>query len=127
MAVKKLLIGIGSLIFALVVIALVAPFLIPTDTYRNQLVALVNQATGRTLTIAGPVRLSFLPQIEVEANDVSLSNAPGAVSPDMMKLKQLQVRLRFLPLLHGAVELGRFVLNQPEISLEVDKNGRPNW
>ena len=54
---KKLLIGIGCLIVLLIVIALVAPFLIPTDTYRNQLVALVNQATGRTLTIAGPVKL----------------------------------------------------------------------
>jgi len=45
----------------------------------------------------------------------------------MLKLKQLQVQLRFLPLLRGAVELGRFVLDQPEISLEVDKTGRPNW
>jgi AsmA protein len=124
---KKLVIGIGGLVAILVVVALVAPFLIPTDTYRNQLVSLVNQATGRDLNISGPVRLSFLPQIEVEANDVSLSNAPGASAPEMLKLKQLQVQLRFLPLLHGAVELGRFVLDQPEISLEVDKNGKPNW
>ncbi len=124
---KKLLIGIGGLVVILILVALIAPFLIPTDTYRNQLVTLVSQATGRDLNISGPVRLSFLPQIEVEANDVSLSNAPGASAPEMLKLKQLQVQLRFLPLLHGAVELGRFVLDQPEISLEVDKNGKPNW
>jgi hypothetical protein len=33
---KKLVIGIGGLVIILVVVALVAPFLIPTDTYRNQ-------------------------------------------------------------------------------------------
>ena len=58
---------------------------------------------------------------------MALANVPGAHDPDMMRLKKLEVQLRLLPLLHGAVELGRFVLNEPQISLEVDKNGKPNW
>jgi AsmA protein len=124
---RKFLIGVAGLLVLLVVAALVAPFLIPTDTYKNRLVALVTQSTGREFKIAGPVKLSFLPQLEIEASDVSLANVPGAQDPAMLQLKEMQVELRLLPLLGGNIELGRFVLNQPVISLEVMKDGRPNW
>jgi AsmA protein len=124
---KKLLIGLLALIVLIVVVALVAPFLIPTATYKAKLIALVEQSTGRALRIDGPVQLSFLPQLAVDASDVSFANAPGAATPDMMRLKQLEVRLKVLPLLHGAIELGRFVLTDPVIALEVDRAGRPNW
>jgi AsmA protein len=124
---KKFLIWLGAVIVVLIVAALVAPFLIPTDTYAARLAALVKQSTGRELKITGPVRLSFLPQLALEANGVALANAPGAHDPDMLRLKKLDVQVHLLPLLHGAVELGRFVLTEPQISLEVDKTGKPNW
>ena len=124
---KKLLIGLVALVVLVVVALLVAPFLIPTDTYKAKLIALVKQSTGRDLKIAGPVRLSFLPSLEIGASDVALANAPGAHDPEMLQLKELQVQLKLLPLIHGNVELGRFALIQPVISLEVAKDGRPNW
>ena len=124
---KKWLIGIGAVIVLVVAALLIAPFLIPTDTYKVRLVALVKEDTGRDLTIAGPVKLSFLPSVAIEASDVALANAPGAHDPDMVRLKKLEIELKVLPLLHGAVELGRFVLTEPQISLEVDKGGKPNW
>jgi AsmA protein len=125
--VKKLLAIIGALIVLVIVAALVAPFLIPTDTYKTRLIALVKQSTGRDFRIAGPVTLSLLPQLALEASDVALANAPGAHDPDMMRLKKLEVQLRLLPLLRGSIELGRFVLDEPQIALEVDKDGKPNW
>lgn len=124
---KKVIIGIVAVIVVVIAAALAAPFLIPTDTYKNRVIALVKQSTGRDLRIDGPVRLSLLPQLEVDASGVTLANAPGASDPDMMRLKKLEVQLNVLPLLHGTIELGRFVLTEPVISLEVDKAGRPNW
>ncbi len=124
---KKILIILGGLVVLVIVAAIAAPFFIPTDTLTAKLIAAVKQSTGRDLKIAGPVKLSLLPQLEVEASGVSFANAPGAHDPDMMQLKKLEVQLRVLPLLHGGVELGRFVLDEPQISLEVDKNGRGNW
>jgi AsmA protein len=126
-AVKKLLIGLGILIVVVIAAALAAPFLIPTDTYKTKLIALVKDSTGRELKIAGPVNLSILPQLAIEAEGVSFANAPGAQDPAMLQLKKLEVRLRVLPLLHGEVELGRFVLDEPQISLEIDKSGKGNW
>src|SRR5262249_1089194 len=87
----------------------------------------VKQATGRELRIAGPVRLSPLPVLTIEANDVSFGNAPGALAPQMAKLKELRIELQLLPLFHRALVVDRLVLVEPVISLELDKAGHPNW
>ena len=124
---KKLLIGLAVVIVVIVAAALVVPFFIPLDTYKAKIVALVKDETGRDLKINGAVSFSLLPSLALEANDVALSNAPGAASPNMVQLKTLAVKLRLLPLLHGAIEVDQFKLVEPAIALEIDKQGKPNW
>jgi AsmA protein len=124
---KKLLVGLAIVIVLIVVAAVAVPFFIPLDTYKARIVALVKTETGRDLRIDGPVHFSLLPSVALEANDVSLSNPAGASTPTMMQLKTLDVGLRLLPLLHGAVEVAEFRLVNPAIALEVDKQGKPNW
>jgi AsmA protein len=125
--VKKLLIGLAVVIVLIIAAAIAVPSFIPLDTYKARIIALVKTETGRDLRIDGPVKFSLLPSIALEANDVSLSNPPGAASPNMVQLKTLDVELKLLPLLHGAVEIARFKLVDPAIALEVDKQGKPNW
>ncbi|HEX7967173.1 MAG TPA: AsmA family protein [Stellaceae bacterium] len=124
---KKALIIIAAIVVVLIVALILAPFFIPVDTYKSKLIAVVKDSTGRDLRIDGPVSLSLFPTLALEANDVSLSNPPGASSKDMAKLAKLQVQLKVLPLLRKDVEVRRLVLVDPVIALEVDKQGRPNW
>jgi AsmA protein len=124
---KKLLIGLGVLIVVIIAVIVIVPFFIPLDTYKAKVVALVKDETGRDMHINGKVSFSLLPSLALEANDVTLSNPPGAASPDMLKLKTLAVKLRLLPLLHGEIDVDQFKLVQPVIDLEVDKAGTPNW
>ena len=124
---RKLLIGLAALVVAVFAAAIVIPLVVPLAVYQGRLIALVKQATGRDLEIAGPVKLSVLPELALVANNISLANPPGARTPQMVRLKQLRVRLQLLPLLHGMVAVSRLVLVQPVIALEVDKVGRPNW
>lgn len=124
---KKLLIGLAVVIVLLVAAAIAVPYFIPLDTYKARIIALVKTETGRDLRIDGPVRFSLLPSIALEANDVALSNPPGAASANMVQLKTLDVELKLFPLLHGAVEIAEFKLVDPAIALEVDKQGRPSW
>jgi len=124
---RRLLVGLAVLVLLVIAAPIVIPLVVPFETYQGRLTALVKQATGRDLEIGGPVKLSVLPALELEANDVSFANAPDASAPDMVKLRQLRMRLQLLPLLHGAVVVRRLVLVQPVIALEVDKAGHPNW
>jgi AsmA protein len=124
---KKLLIGLAVVVVLIVAAAFVIPFFVPLDTYKSKIIALVKDETGRDLRIDGPVNFSLLPRVALEANAVALSNPAGASTPNMVQLKTLDVTLRLLPLLHGAIEVDQFKLVEPAITLEVDKEGRPNW
>jgi AsmA protein len=124
---KKLILIVLGVIVVLIGAALALPFVIPTETYKEQLSAQVERATGRRLEIEGPLHVSLLPSVALQARDVRFANAPGAAEPDMAKLKELQVELKVWPLLRGSVEVARFVLVEPVIHLEVAKNGQPNW
>ncbi len=128
---KKLLIGLGVLAVLLVTFMAAAPFvlpaLIPVEIYKAQIANAARAATGRELVIKGDFKLAVLPRLELEASDVSFANAPGAAQPEMVTLKQLLVRLELLPILFGKIKVDRFVLVEPVIHLEVDKDGRANW
>jgi AsmA protein len=124
---KKLLIGVAILIVLIVAAAVIIPPLVPLNAYKAKIATAVKQATGRDLRISGSVHFSLLPSLALEANDVALSNPPGYASPNMVQLKTLDVDLKLLPLLHGAIAVDRLKLVDPAIALEVDKNGHPNW
>jgi AsmA protein len=124
---KKLLIGVVAIVVLIVVVAVAVPFFVPVDTYKDRFVERVKAATGRDLKIAGPVKFSILPVLGIEASQVSFSNAPGASTPEMMQLGKLAVACKLFPLLSGSLEIDHFVLENPTIDLEVDKQGRPNW
>jgi AsmA protein len=124
---RKFLFVLLGLVVVLIGAALIVPFLVPTDTYKQQIAREVENATGRSLTIEGPLRFTILPQLGIEAQQVTLANPPGSTSPKMVRLKALEVELKVWPLLHGTLEVDRFVLVEPEIDLEVDAQGKPNW
>ena len=127
---KKLLIGVAAffgLVFLLLAAALAVPFFISGDVYRAQVTALIENATGREFRIDGPITFHLLPDLALSAEDVSLANTKGGVAPSMTQFKSLEIKIRLRPLLSGRIEITGFVLDRPEIALEVDKKGRPNW
>src|SRR5271170_4784099 len=124
---RKLLVGLGVLLVLLVAAAVIVPFAVPVEVYGARVAALVKEATGRELKIAGPIRLTVLPMPALEANDVSFANMPGAQTPDMVALKRLRLQVQLWPLLHRRIVVNRLVLVRPVIAFEVDKAGHPNW
>lgn len=124
---KKLFLVLGILVVMAVGAVIAAPFLVPSETIKSQLAAQVESATGRKLTVDGDLDLSLLPKLAVGMSDVHFANQPGSDVADMVKLKELKVALKVLPLLTGSVEVDEFVLVEPEIHLEVDAEGKPNW
>jgi AsmA protein len=125
--IKKILIGLFILVVILVAAAVIVPLLIPTDTIKRELQAQVKEATGRDLVIDGDFEFKLLPEAILRAGNVRFQNAAGGSRPDMVTLKELRVHVAILPLLSSTVEVKEFVLDQPDILLEVDKNGKANW
>ena len=124
---KKLLIIVGAVVAIIVIAIIVVPLFLSADSYKGQILARVRDATGRDMTIGGPLSLSLFPDVRVEASDVVLANAPGAATPAMAKLKKLDVAVKLIPLLSGRFEVERLSLVDPQIDLEIDAQGRPSW
>ncbi len=123
---------IGLVAAALAVLLLVAAVAVAAasfdaDALKLRLADVVRRSTGRELTIAGPVGLTWSLVPTVALRDVSLSNPPGLSRPAMAHAAQLDVRIALLPLLSRRVEVRGVTLVEPDILLERDAAGRPNW
>lgn len=123
---KKLLVIIGALVALVIVALLIAPMVIPVDTYKKELLAQVEKATGREARIEGDFGISLFPTVKFTAGKFSLANVKGGKAATMVSLEQLNVQVAVLPLLGGNVVIDSFVLDKPVINLEVDRQGRPN-
>lgn len=124
---KKLLLILGVFVLVVVGAIVAVPYLIPSETIKSQLTTQVESATGRKLSIDGDLNLSILPNVAVKLGDVHFANRPGSDVEDMVSLDEVRVVLKVLPLLSGTVEVSEFVLIEPDIHLEVDADGKPNW
>ncbi len=124
---RKIVTWIGALIVVLIGAALILPFVLPANVYKEQVAKRVETATGRTLTIEGDLKLQFFPTFQVEVNEATLGNVPNASSPSMIRMERLVVGVNPSALLRREIIITNFTLQKPEIDLEVAKNGSPNW
>ncbi len=85
------------------------------------------RATGRQLLIAGKVRPLWSLNPGIALTNVSLANLPGGSQPQMATVRRVEAHLALVPLLRGQVEITTATLVGPDILLERDAAGRPNW
>ena len=100
---------------------------INTAALTKFLSSTVKESTGRDLTIAGPVSLTFFPSIGLKAEQVSLSNAPWASDSQMLSLKQVELDIKLLPLFVKRVEIGSINVHGLVLHLQSNKAGQDNW
>ncbi len=119
--------GVLGLVVLVAVAAIAVLSSLDWNAYKPEIGEAVRKATGRDLTIGGDIELSLFPQLAFSVGDVSISNAPGMPTPEMLSLKSVSGRIDLFPLLKRDVIVESFVLREPVVNLEVDEQGRPNW
>lgn len=112
---------------AAVVLVLILPFLVPLDAYRGRIESAAEHATGRAFRIEGPLRLMLFPHLGLKAYSVVLANVPGGRAAALVRVGDIRLSVRLLPLFAGHVALDKIVLDEPAIALEVDAAGNANW
>lgn len=87
----------------------------------------ISSATGRSVAVNGDlsVRLSWPPRIV--ANKVVFGNAAWSPDPAMAEIKRLEFTIDLFKLLIGRVEFPEVALFEPNVLLEVSRDGVPNW
>ena len=121
-----LLIG-GGLFSAALIGAGVLAYLILRLDIRAEVEQAVENGTGREVTIAGHVGVSFWPVLGLRAEQATLANVEGGRAPAFITADEIDIGVELRPLLDRQVVVRRLVLQHPNIALEVNAEGRPNW
>jgi AsmA protein len=87
----------------------------------------VEKHLGRTLNIAGDLKLTLFPWLGVKISQVSLGNAKGFEATEFARVNDAQVRVKLLPLLQKRVEVGAVQLEGVTLYLTRKPDGHNNW
>lgn len=98
----------------------------PMDYIQEKARTAVKEQTGRDLTMGG-AKVIFWPHVGLTLKDVTFSNPEWAAEKSMVRLGELDVHVALRPLLQKRLEIVRFVMNQPQINLEISPKGEPSW
>jgi AsmA protein len=127
----KILFGVIAALVGLVLI-LAAAFAVvlwnfDPNNYKDEIIAMVRKETGRELKLEGDLKLSFYPWLGIEADGVTLGNAPGFGEAPFLRAGHLRVRAKLMPLLRKTVEMDTIRLDGAELNLARNKAGLANW
>src|SRR5690242_7091895 len=93
------LLGFAALLVLAVAAGAIYIARLDPNSFKPRIIAAVQQATGRQLTLNGAISLHPSLWPVVELRDASLANPPGFSRPAMATLQRLDVQLALWPLL----------------------------
>jgi len=117
------------LVLVVVVVVAVVGLIMTTDInqYKDQIVQVVKDNTGRDFEIAGDLKLapSLVPTVAIEG--VTLGNADWSKEKNMLTVSKFEAQVALIPLLKKNIQVVRLILIEPNIYLETNKQGQGNW
>ncbi len=126
-AIKWGLIVCAGLVVLVIAVLLIAPAFIDIRDYKPELEKKVADATGRPFSVGDDLSLSLFPWAGISFSDLRLGNTPAFSEKELVTVKSFEVRVKLLPLISKDIQVKRFILNEPKITLVKNKNGQVNW
>ena len=112
----------GSVVIVLIAVLIAALLNLNSLISRNKdyLIAQAEQALGRKITV-GAVEATLFTGLGVKLGDFTMTDDPAYSSEKFVRAKDLQVMVRFWPLLKKQVQIKKIILHGPAIN--VVRNG----
>jgi AsmA family/AsmA-like C-terminal region len=117
----------GIVLVLVILGALVAPFVINWNSYRDNLEAWGHNVTGRQVAINGPIAIRLFPWPRLEAADVSVANPQGFGDQAMLNAKRITVQLTLAGLFDGDVQVEAITIDEAHLFVARNSEGQGNW
>ena len=118
----------GAVLLLLIVVALVALLNINALIARNKgyLIEQAERATGRKISVED-VKATLFSGIGARLTNFTMSDDPAYAAGDFIRAKDVQVVVKFWPLLRKSVEVKRVILHEPVIQIVRNPDGNFNF
>ncbi|VAW84339.1 hypothetical protein MNBD_GAMMA16-707 [hydrothermal vent metagenome] len=126
--IKILIITLATIIFSPIIVAVSVPIFFNPNDFKPEISELVEDLTGRDLTINGDISISFFPWLGLEVGAIVLSNTPEFDSEPFARVARADLKVELLPLLFDQqFELDKIAFSGFQLFLTQDEQGRSNW
>jgi uncharacterized protein involved in outer membrane biogenesis len=122
-------IGLGIVIFFVVLVVgliIIVPMLIDVDRYRPQVVARLQEETGKPAEI-GHLALTIFPKVSIRVDDFALGNPPSFPKGDFVRARRIYAVVDAGALWNLQVVITSLQLDEPSINLLSDIRGKWNF
>ena len=111
----------------LVIGASVYVALLDVNQYKDELIEIIEDSTGRAFAIHGDIglRFSLVPTIAVDG--AAFGNPQWAMHENMVTVERIEAQFAVMPLLRGDLVLKRLAIVGGRISIEKNRQGLGNW
>jgi len=124
---KKILLTSAVLVVLLIMAVNLFLLLYDFNRLKPTIARAVNDATGRELTIAGNIEFRFRPWPTLVVDGAGLQNASWGSTPDLARVKHLEVQINVWQLIFGKFDFSRLVLVEPNVIVEFNVTGASNF
>ncbi|MCS4503071.1 AsmA family protein [Arhodomonas aquaeolei] len=124
---KWVVIVVIALIALVVAAALAVVAFVDPNDYREDIAAVVERNTGRSLAIDGDIELSFFPRLGLAVNDVALADAPGFGEEPFAEVGRVTLGVGLSSLISGEPRLDTITLEGLRLRLIRNADGEANW
>ena len=124
---RLFLIVIGLVIIVPIAVILIMVARFNPNRYKPQIIAAIEGATHRQVSITGPLRMGIAFTPTITASGITVANPAGFPTTTLLSLPRLQAQVWLLPLLSGSVDIIALRLIDPVITLERNQTGIGNW
>jgi len=122
------LVGVVVLVLVMAVVAiLMVPNFITLDNFKPEIIGMLEQATGREITIGGPIGFTVWPVLGLQLRDISVGNPEGSKDPIFLAAQEVGVGVTLSSLMDRRLELRELRVVEGQLNLTTDTRGGNNW
>jgi uncharacterized protein involved in outer membrane biogenesis len=118
---------LGGALAAILLLAILAPYLLDVDRYRGRISDMISLQTGRKVTM-GRLRATLLLRVGFSVDGFQMANPPGFAQGHLVLAEEIHGALAFWPLvLRRELRVISLELVEPRLMLLEDDRGRNNY
>lgn len=119
---------IGGVLGAILVGVLLVFLFFPKELAVREAERLIEETTGRELTLGQDVEVRFWPSLGFSVDQASLSNPEGfSTEEPFVSARRIAFAVKVMPLLRGAIEVNELTLEGADLRLAAKEDGAANW